>query len=189
MDANNPPGSEWPTVVSVYVGGSEAIQVQCPTPKPPVFDYGPRVDFQFPPQSLNSPAARTSDFGGSRWNHYAVVKDADANVMSIYENGRQIATLSADIASPLFSSAPDTFRIGARGNSSSGSAGRLDDFRMYDYALDANQIAWVATNGTKSLFVPLVESTNLKMGSPPEIVNFGDFALFANQWLTEKLWP
>ena len=102
-----------------------------------------------------------------------------------------------DVIRPLLAADPNIFKIGERYGWDPSMVAKIDDVRMYGYALNANEIAWIATNGTGSIFVPLAEPSNLKLGkvsigNPPtdvEIVNFGDFALFANQWLTEQLWP
>jgi hypothetical protein len=184
FDVNNPMDN-WNGLIDAYGGTSEAIEIEIPTYQTP-----PAARARIASSDLSASNRRTGDFGG-RWNHYAIVKDADANIMRIYENGARIAEVNnANIDTPLLDVVPTLFRIGSRSGDNWGMwAGKIDDFRMYDYALDANQIAWVATNGTKSIFVPLAEPTNLKRGSSPEVVNFGDFAVLANQWLTEKLWP
>jgi len=172
-----------------------AAEVLCPTPRPPAFAGGPTVWFNMT-QWVETATMRPGDFGG-RWNHYAVVKDADANAMSIYHNGAIIALWSSsDVAKPLLATEPVVFKIGARYDDSAQQPfgpwgpwpGKIDDFRMYNYALNANEIAYLATDGTGAIYVPLAEPTNLK-SSTPEIINFGDFAFFANQWLTEQLWP
>jgi hypothetical protein len=189
-DSNYPPPSEWPAIFSASTTGAspgvEVIEIECPTAETP-----PTIHAVISQTLSGGNNMRAGDFGG-RWNHYAVVKDADTNTMSIYENGAQIASLTReDINKPLLSAVPLIFKIGERYGWDPSMVARIDDVRMYDYALDANEIAYIATNGdvTKSIFVPLAEPTNLKPGSSPEVVNFGDFALFANQWLTEKLWP
>jgi len=169
------------------VKATELIKIECPTPKPPVKIVGPLAYFEMT-QLLQTEIKRPGDFGG-RWNHYAFVKDSDANIMAIYENGAPVKTLSTDIDRPLLLVVPKVLKIGARyGNNWGFWPGKIDDFRMYNYALNANEIAYLATDGTKTRFIPLAEPTNLK-SSTPEIVNFPDYAEFANQWLSEQLWP
>jgi hypothetical protein len=190
-DINYPVPSEGPAVISAATSGSgtgdEVIGVSCPVSLTSptiqaVIGLGPDVN-----------AMTLSDFGG-RWNHYAVVKDADTNTISIYHNGALLASKTrSELGKPLLSTVPLIFKIGERYGWDPSIVAKVDDFRMYDYALDANEIAWIATNGTKTLLVPLIEAKgtpNLKINSPsPQVVDFGDFAVLANQWLTEKLWP
>jgi hypothetical protein len=184
LDVNNAI-TNWNGLIDANGGNSEVIEIEIPTYQTP---QGARA--RIAASDLTASNRRQGDFGG-RWNHYAIVKDADANIMRIYENGARIAEINnANIDTPLLTVVPTLFRVGSRTGDNWGMwAGKIDDFRMYDYALNADQVAWIATNGTGSLYVPLAEPTNLKRGSSPERVDFSDFAVFANQWLTEQLWP
>ena len=116
-----------------------------------------------------------------RWNHWAFTKDARTGRMEIYLNGALYDSRSG-------ASAPITgvtsFEIGA------GWYGRydgaLDDFRIYDYALSAAEVAHVATGGTGILPEPPNAPADLNSDGT---VNFGDFALLATHWLETNLWP
>jgi hypothetical protein len=167
--------------------GKEDIMIIAPTGRHPIESTGPQVMFKMKNQ-MDSPQMRHGDFAG-RWNHYAFVKDTDAGYMRIYHNGQEIASRTLSTTGrPVLESTPIRFRIAKRWPDGTWGPwpGRLDDFRMYDVALTANEIAYIATKGTGSITVDLVETTNLNHDA---IVNFGDFALFANEWMTEKLWP
>jgi hypothetical protein len=64
--------------------------------------------------------------------------------------------------------------------------GLIDDFRIYDYALPEAEIAYLATDGTGMLPWNLGLAGDLD-GSGT--VDFDDFALLAEQWLDNPLWP
>jgi hypothetical protein len=112
--------------------------------------------------------------------------------MLVYLNGRVVADINslddADVSGPLFSMPAGAFRIGTRGDNWCSWRGRLDDFRVYDYPLSAEEVAYIATRGTGQIFVPVVSAANIKSSSP-QIVNFDDLALMVDEWLTTKLWP
>jgi hypothetical protein len=64
--------------------------------------------------------------------------------------------------------------------------GRIDDFRIYDYALSARELAHVATRGT-GIFPH-------RPDSPADLnadgtVNLHDLAVLATHWVQNNLWP
>jgi len=67
-------------------------------------------------------------------------------------------------------------------------AGAVDDFRIYNYALNADEIACIATDGTGSIELPLVTPADM-YPSTPNVVDFQDYALLANNWMLQQLWP
>jgi hypothetical protein len=66
---------------------------------------------------------------------------------------------------------------------------------VYDYALSAEEVAYLASDGDGCLTIPLPtdeQKANLySSGILPrnEIVNFYDFAVLAQQWRLQTLWP
>jgi hypothetical protein len=137
------------------------------------------------------------DFGG-RWNHWAFVKEPYR--MLIFCNGQMVAHTDANgqpgdpnvnVYGRLFSMPVGAFYIGCRNPGWELWSGKLDDFQVYDYALSAEEVAYLATDGTGRIFRPLVSPANLKKGDDPntEIVNFGDFAIMAQDWHVQVLWP
>lgn len=123
-----------------------------------------------------------NDFA-DRWNHYALTYDDTNNFMRIYLNGAQIGeNNNVTITMPA---APAEVFVGVRAPTWSWWNGKVDDFRVYNYPLDANEVAFIATKGTGSITLPLVEVTNI-VSSSPQRVNFRDFAMMAQQWLLEQ---
>jgi hypothetical protein len=101
--------------------------------------------------------------------------------MRVYLNGVLIDS-RADANSPI--SDITSFEIGSGWYG--GYDGLLDDFRIYNYALSAPEIAHVATDGTGIFRFSLL--------SPFDIVNddmidFKDFSILAQHWLENSLWP
>ena len=62
----------------------------------------------------------------------------------------------------------------------------MDDFRIYDYALSQPEIAYILTNGTGILDISLVTPADLL---PDNYIDFKDFAILADSWLEQQLYP
>jgi hypothetical protein len=146
------------------------------------------------------PSTTAANYGG-RWNHWAFVKAP--HTLSWYCNGsllKQEADTDANngdpnIYGPLFPLPVSAFTIGLGGWGGNW-AGYIDDFQVYDYALSAAEVAYLASDGDGHLILPLTSPANINTdGStspetdPNQIINFGDLALMVNEWLTTKLWP
>jgi len=74
--------------------------------------------------------------------------------------------------------APEKFLIGS-----------VDDLRIYDYALTMPEILDIM--GQNELYVPLTSPANISDEEPinSKTVNFKDFAILADEWLQELIWP
>jgi sulfatase modifying factor 1 len=119
------------------------------------------------------------------WSHYAFVKDAVQGVMRIYHNGSLVA--EKDGASNTLAGVRNApFDIGAVISHVNDFIGRMDDFKIYDYALSQAEIVGAATGGG-NLFVPL-PAPALDLYEDGKI-DFRDYAKLAADWLDEKLWP
>ncbi len=143
------------------------------------------------------------DFGG-RWNHWTWVKggpDPNGNFrMAIYQDGYNVAEVdtnglpgdpNAAVGLPMFSTPVGSIHIGTRGTNWAMWSGKLADFQIYDYALSDAEIAYLATDGTGQLLLPLTTKANLKSSGNPatEIVDFQDLAVMGNEWHQIQLWP
>jgi hypothetical protein len=116
-----------------------------------------------------------------RWNHWAFTKDAEAGTMQIYLNGMLYDSLTGAY-SPI--SGITSFEIGSGWYG--GYDGLIDDFRIYDYALTQPEIVHVATNGTGTFDQMLMTPADLNDDNK---IDFADFALFADHWLENQIWP
>jgi hypothetical protein len=187
-DLNNPQ-ENWNGLFGIRAPNEdEIVEVHCPSPLPPSDTLGPRAEWRVAGNlSCQSETLNINAFAG-QWNHYAFVKDADADVIQIYHNGQLLAEVRDVNAAldPMFATPVGTFYVGSRHASWGWYIGRIDDFQVYDYALSPAEIAYVATDGTG--FVPLDTPVNV-YDVAPNIIDFKDFAILAKHWLEEQLWP
>jgi hypothetical protein len=65
--------------------------------------------------------------------------------------------------------------------------GRMDEFRIYDYALEHSEVLNLA--GVSSLVQPLTPVLSPIDPYEDGRLNFVDFTILANWWLNEQLWP
>ncbi|MGA2322631.1 MAG: LamG domain-containing protein [Sedimentisphaerales bacterium] len=147
--------------------------------------YGQDIYYSNPSHPLN------------KWVHYAFVKSYSGKYIRVYQDGvivaenagRSVTGSKLDDAT-----ASSLFTIGAWGYMSSGTStyggyytGKIDDFRIYNYALSPAQVLSLALNGgAGSITQPLVTRAN---AMPDGIVNLKDFAVMANKWLQEVVYP
>jgi hypothetical protein len=128
------------------------------------------------------------NYFAGQWNHYALVKNADANLMRIYRDGGIVAENNqAPLALPTTPPAFENFRIGRFNLGSTPWTGKIDDFRIYNYALSQAEVAYIGTKGTG--YVTFDNVANIKNlpsdgTSTAKIVDFKDYAVLANQWMT-----
>ncbi|MBE0534853.1 MAG: LamG domain-containing protein [Phycisphaerae bacterium] len=124
-----------------------------------------------------------------KWAHVAVTFDATTAV--IYLNGAQIASgpfALADKADALMG-------IGAThgGNTSEVFSGDIDEVQIYNRALSALEVAYLAdlTPGDGQLVVPIASHADLSSDEPAgqKVINLKDFAVLASYWLQDQTWP
>jgi hypothetical protein len=133
--------------------------------------------------------AEFSQYAG-QWNHWTFIKDCDANggagELRMYLNGL-LWDVGHDVNVPLTGTIDKEFLIG---NGADGYyAGIIDDFRIYNKVLTEAEIAYLATKG--SGYYPLQDrEVNFnEQGDSAEKIDFMDYAIMADYWLDEQLWP
>jgi hypothetical protein len=158
----------------------------------------PNVNFQGTGANVYGPTMPINNFGG-KWNHWVAVKQ-EPNLMVVYCNGREIGrtqSLAAEV--PFFKLPITSFRIGLRGGEAYANwgkfPGKMQDFKVWDYALDANEVGYEATDGTGVVApTPLVTNANLNLSGGTaddenQTVNFADLSIMCDQWRKQVLWP
>ncbi|MHC4573412.1 MAG: LamG domain-containing protein [Planctomycetota bacterium] len=80
------------------------------------------------------------------WHHFAFVKNENTGTMSIYFDGQDVESKSGATSS-LTNIVGKPFKIGAYNTHSDDYEGKLDNFRVYDYALSASRIAGLFRGG------------------------------------------
>jgi hypothetical protein len=195
-DVNVDPGS-WASVFTMFdSGGVQLFEAQVPTPWITANqDFGPAVRFVSPlgTQVFSTGRRHLQEFGG-RWNHFALVVDSVNDSVRCYLGGFILADINNWTGSMW--AAPSTFTIASRSPVTGGGSypwgfwpGKLDDFRIYNYALDVNEIAYIATDGTGHYYEPLYAPATDLVPSGASRVNFRDYAVLADQWMLQVLWP
>ncbi len=121
-----------------------------------------------------------SEWSG-RWNHWAFTKDVRTGTMQVFLNGL-LYTSRTGADAPI--SGVSSFLIGS--GDYGGYDGLIDDFQIYDYALSQPEIAYVATQGTGIFDLPLMIAPDLNLDDQ---IDFSDFALLADNWLENQIWP
>lgn len=126
-----------------------------------------------------------SDWTG-RWNHWAFTKDiravADGRTgrMEVYLNG-ELYDRRTGTDAPI--TGITSFEIGSGWYG--GYDGLIDDVQIYNYALSAAEVAYVATDGA-GLFERPASAADLNADGE---VDFRDLATLAGEWLQDELWP
>lgn len=123
-----------------------------------------------------------------RWCHYAFVKNAGDSVMRIYHDGVLVAR-NTEAALPTDGSNAGASTIGGKADGSGRFKGKLDDMRIYDYALSHAEILYLVGGDDAQLHQPL--QPVLAPGDPHEdgIIDFRDMAIMGQWWLEDSLWP
>jgi hypothetical protein len=122
----------------------------------------------------------------NEWTHIAGTYDG--NAVKCYVN----AELSNSDTIGAISILVDTTGL-AIGNRADGTnrafIGTIDDVQIYEYALSQPEIVHVATGGDG--YMPLTAASNLYNEEPESerAVNFRDYAVIADSWLEQILWP
>jgi len=134
----------------------------------------------------------SADLGLNEWIHAAGTYDGDA--LKLYINGQlEQEDIIGDIGGILQDS--NDLSIGnASDRDDRGFIGMIDDVRVYDYRLNALEVAYIATMSTGDPgtgYMPLTSQVNIYDEEPmgERVVNFRDFAKLMGYWLEEEFWP
>jgi len=124
------------------------------------------------------------------WNHLAGTYDGDT--VKCYINGELAATNNdVNIGAIVFLSQNTAdLAIGNRSDSKNRPfEGLIDDVRVYDRALSAAEIAYIATDETGIFTVQSAANIYNLETLGDRIVNLKDYAKLADNWLKRRLWP
>ncbi|NQV34704.1 MAG: hypothetical protein HQ515_18565 [Phycisphaeraceae bacterium] len=127
------------------------------------------------PHSQLTGIHQVSQQWSGRWNHWAFTKDFTTGVMCAYLNGKLLYNTQGQVTSL---SHINTLTLGNGWYSHYD--GLMDDFRIHDYALNAQECAYLATNGTGKLTLPAILPSDFNLDGN---VDWQDFALLASEWI------
>jgi hypothetical protein len=124
----------------------------------------------------------------NEWTH--VAGTYDGNAVKCYING-EVAGTEPNAGSLVFlSQDTNDLAIGNRAeNMGTPLIGTIDDVRVYDYGLSAEEIAYLATDGTGILAVQSIANLYNDEDFGKRAVNFKDLAKLAAGWRDQELWP
>ena len=200
------PTDTWPRLFAAQEpndGGTlrESLEIECPGPRPPSADDGPRVFFNWKPtnaagdgtdnNNLSTAANQmvTANFA-NQWNHYAFTFNSSTDKMRVYHNGYQVADGNA--TTHMMTHPATTFSIGNRVPGAIGEQhwyGSVDDVRFFTREVSAGEIAYIGSRNTGVYELLLDSVANINTTGTPQKVNFGDFAYMAQHWLEQTQWP
>jgi hypothetical protein len=119
------------------------------------------------------------------WHHLAATYDGTTTYF--YGDGIPIGSGTYAIDTP------GAVHMGKREDNDNYFPGLVDDVRIYDYALSDTEIAGLVddTPGDGQLYIPVPSAANIYDDEPEgsRLVDFKDFAILADSWLDELLWP
>jgi len=108
------------------------------------------------------------------WHHLAA--SYDGTTIKWYGDGRLIGSDSSRVLNT-----PDNVHMGKRADNQNYFPGRVDGVRIFNRALSDAEVAWLAGH-TSPLSIPA--DMNLD-----DVIDFKDFAVLADSWPEEILWP
>ncbi len=130
-----------------------------------------------------------------QWHH--VVGLRAGNAIQVYVDGALYGTNTLPLDYDLSGASQYNAYIGAITDNSDATGntlekffvGALDDVRIYNYALSPAEI--LGAMGQNELYVPLTSPANIYDEEPinSKKVNFKDFAILADEWLEQPVWP
>jgi len=143
-----------------------------------------------------APAGILNAFIG-QWVHLAAVADItnDSNDAILYLNGAEVQRgtfyFSGGDPNAITMTIGNNSQIEEQSNENF--HGELDEVSIFNRALEPDEIAYLADTSHENHVWPICipPQSNLFQESPwsPIIINFRDFAVLANWWLVEEMWP
>jgi hypothetical protein len=121
------------------------------------------------------------------WVHLAGTYDG--TLVKSYVNGQVVGDNNEAIAIPL-SQDPNGLAIANRSDANNRPLhATVDDARVYNRALTAAEVGWLATDGTG--YVGLNTLLNVYDTEPAgeKVINIRDLGVMLNSWLEKKYWP
>ncbi len=122
----------------------------------------------------------------SNWNHYALVKDADANLMEIYVNGILVARKTD--ANQVMSGSIAGATILTMSPGQGATTVKVDELKIFNAALTQEEIVYLAKGSggfaTQDIAPVLTDADIITDGA----VNLKDLAQLASAWLDDQNW-
>ncbi|MCK5271694.1 MAG: Ig-like domain-containing protein [Sedimentisphaerales bacterium] len=127
-----------------------------------------------------------ADSYGGCWNHYAIVKNANAGTIRLYLNGLLVAR-NIEAPEVMSGSLAEQSLLGIIGDYEL--QVKVDDLYIYNYALSQSEILYLAEGSGGELVQPLQPVLTNADLTDDGIINLADFAMIMQGWMKEQLWP
>ncbi len=129
-----------------------------------------------------------SDEQALDWHHYAM--SYDGTTIRYYGDGVGMDTEPAKSNDRILTHA-DRVHVGKGATQDIYFPGKVDEARIYSVQLSNQEIAYLGTNGEPMLHIPIPSDADLYKSESPgsKWINFRDYALLADKYLEEILWP
>jgi hypothetical protein len=139
-------------------------------------------------QGVNSPSTLTRG-----WHHVAVTINAGSSTISLYLDGLLVARNTAATRTPSNLGVTTNNWLGrSQWTADAYLNGYLDDFRIYSRALPPGEVASLAgktAQFTQPLYLLLTpQNSGINLYNDGRI-DLRDYAVLAEKWLEELLWP
>ena len=122
------------------------------------------------------------------WMHVAVTFDGTTTTM--YIEGYPVGSSTVFSFGPKYDA---MINIGSIDNGGSPFNGAIDEVYLYSRALSASEVAYLSdlTPEDGGLYEPIASSAEIYDSEEPGFrkINLNDFAMIAEAWLMEQLWP
>jgi len=164
-------------------------------------DFRLTIDDDVTKTILNSPS---DNFATGDWVHAVAVRDTAAGELRVYRNG-MLESSGPDDTTETLDSPGEPLYIGAKLEENAHAAnqsaapvshyfmGMLDELQLFKYALTEQQVRYLAdsTPGDGELYLPIESPAELYDAEPQKSrsIDFKDYAVLADAWLDELLWP
>ena len=130
----------------------------------------------------------------NQWHHIAGVLNDANNDAAIYIDGDLIARKAIDPGTLALSLNKTPYRLCIGGDEKwalGAWTGMIDDARVYDYGLPADQVMYIATDAPAGVYQSLLSPANIydSEAKNNKWINLRDFVILADKWLDELLWP
>jgi hypothetical protein len=122
------------------------------------------------------------------WHHYAM--SYDGTTIRYYGDGIEMDTEPGKSNDRVLTHA-DRVHVGKGATQDTYFPGKVDEARIYSAVLSKEEIAYLGTNGAPTLHIPIPSDADLYKGEAPgsQWINFRDYALIADKYLEQVLWP
>jgi hypothetical protein len=121
------------------------------------------------------------------WYHVAGVY-SEGNYIRTYVDGKLDREL---VTTEILGTSTKALVLGRQPLGDNYFNGQMDDVRIYSVALSKGEIAYLATDGGAGIHIPIQSDADVYQGEAPgnQWINFKDYALIADKYLEEMLWP